>query len=75
MANSVAGSCFCVKAQEAVKLPSCQAVKLSSQQNYLKTKILKKCLKYFVVQEGRADAPSDGYVKGYKHKGTYDKDR
>jgi hypothetical protein len=32
-------------------------------------------LKYFDVQEGRADAPSDGYVKGYKHKGTYDKDR
>ena len=23
------------------------------------------------VQEGRVDGPSDGYVNGYKHKGTY----
>ena len=23
------------------------------------------------IQEGRVDGPSDGYVQGYKHKGTY----
>ena len=23
------------------------------------------------IQEGRVDCPSDGYVQGYKHKGSY----